>query len=101
MQDYIEQLGDRAAIKLREATCDALAEALAGTGAVLWAFGLAEPPRRGIAVAIQMAGETARGAVALLRTDNRDGAAALVRQLVEMEYLLCLFAMDKSEPSRW
>jgi len=28
MQDYIEQLGHPSAIKLREVTCDALAEAL-------------------------------------------------------------------------
>jgi len=27
--------------------------------------------------------------------------AALVRQLVEIEYLLCLFAIDDNEPLRW
>ena len=100
-QDYIEQLGDAEAIKLREATCDTLAQALAAIGAVLWAFGLADQPRRAIAAAIQMGGETARGAVALLRDNNRYAAAALVRQLVEIEYLLCLFALDTAEPLRW
>jgi hypothetical protein len=101
MNDYIEQLGNPSAIKLRESTCDTLAETLAATGAVLWAFGLADQPRRAIAVAIQMGGETARAAVSLLRAENRYGAATLVRQVVEIEYLLCLFAIDKSEPSRW
>jgi hypothetical protein len=48
-----------------------------------------------------MGGETARGAVLLLRDNNRYGAAALVRQVVEIEYLLCLFTLDKDEPLRW
>src|SRR5580704_5113131 len=98
MQNYIAQLGSTQAAALRESTCSALAEALAATGAVLWAFGLADQPRRAIAVAIQMAGETARGAVLLLRDNNRYGGAALVRQIVEIEYLLCLFALDRGEP---
>lgn len=101
IQDYIDQLGNAEAIKLREVTCDTLAQALAATGAVLWAFGLADQPRRAIAAAIQMGGETARGAVALMRDNNRYAAAALIRQMVEIEYLLCLFALDTSEPSRW
>ena len=37
----------------------------------------------------------------LLRDDNRYGAAALVRQIVEIEYLLYLFAQDSDEPLRW
>jgi hypothetical protein len=61
----------------------------------------AEQPRRSIAAAIQMGGETGRSAVSLLWQDNRYGAAALVRQLVEIEYLLCLFTIDDNEPLRW
>jgi len=101
MQDYIVHLADPRAVVLRGFTCSTLAEALAAAGAVLWAFGLADQPRRSIAAAIQMGGETARGAVLLLRENNRYGAAALVRQLVEIEYLLCLFALDRNEPLRW
>jgi hypothetical protein len=48
-----------------------------------------------------MSGETSRGAVLLLRDNNRYGAAALVRQIVEIEYLLCLFALDGDEPAKW
>ena len=48
-----------------------------------------------------MCGETGRGAVLLLRDQNRYGAAALVRQVVEIEYLLCLFALNKDEPLQW
>src|SRR5712692_1383491 len=101
MRDYITQLGNAQAAALRESTCNALADALTTTGAVLWAFGVADQPHRAIAVAIQMGGETARGTVSLLRDNNRYGAAALVRQVVEIEYLLCLFASDRDEPSRW
>ena len=98
MDDYLRQLNDPGALTLRESTCGSLAEALAATGAVLWAFGMADWPRRAIAAAIQMGGETARGAVTLLRDNNRYGAAALVRQIVEIEYLLFLFAQDTSDP---
>jgi hypothetical protein len=101
MQDYVSQLVNADATGLRGSTCDVLAEALCVTGAVLWAFGLAEQPRRSVAAAIQMGGETARGAVSLLRENNRYAAAALVRQLVEIEYLLCLFRTDDNEPLRW
>jgi len=101
MEDYLRHLIDPQAIKLRESTCSSLANALAATGAVLWAFGLAEQPRRAIAAAIQMGGETARGAVTLLGDNNRYGAAALVRQIVEIEFLLFLFAQDTDEPLRW
>ena len=101
MKDYLSQLSDQRAARLRESTCQELAEAMCATGAVLWAFGAVGQPRRSLAVAIQMGGETGRGAVSLLRDRNRYGAAALVRQLVEIEYLLCLFATDKTEPPRW
>jgi hypothetical protein len=47
MEDYLRHLIDPQAIKLRESTCSSLANALAATGAVLWAFGLAEQPRAG------------------------------------------------------
>jgi hypothetical protein len=101
MQDYLQHLVSPDTVILRESTCTLLAECLAATGAVLWAFGLAEQPRRAIAAAVQMSGEIARGAVLLLNDNNRYGAAALVRQLVEIEYLLCLFAQDVDEPARW
>jgi hypothetical protein len=101
MQDSVSELANPGTFELRKSTCQDLADALSATGAVLWAFGAAEQPRRSIAVAIQMGGETARGAVSLMRDGNRYGAAALVRQLVEIEYLLCLFTIDKAEPLRW
>jgi len=101
MQDFVSQLNSPAAAVLRESTCETLARSLCATGNVLWAFGLVEHPRRAVAAAIQMGGETARGCVSLLRQSNGYAAAALVRQLVEIEYLLCLFAMDDCEPSRW
>lgn len=101
MQDYLQHLVNPDAARLRQSTCALLAECLADIGAVLWAFGLAEQPRRAIAAAMQMGGEIARGAVLLLSDSNRYSAAALIRQLVEIEYLLCLFAQDIDEPARW
>ena len=94
MQDYIVRLSPQAAA-LRELT----RSALAATGAVLWAFGLADQPRRAIAVAIQMGGETARGAVLLLRDNNR--RRCCTRSPDSRNRVSCLFALDRDEPLRW
>lgn len=59
MEDYVSQLANPITVALRESTCDVLAESLSATGAVLWAFGCAEQPRRSNAAAIQMGGEAA------------------------------------------
>lgn len=50
---------------------------------------------------MQIAGELMAGAIALLRDENRYAAAALVRQLVEVEYLAWAFAEDEEEAQQW
>lgn len=55
----------------------------------------------GLATVIQTAGELCAGAVLLLEQDNVYGAMALVRQLVETEYLAWAFAEDEEEASTW
>jgi hypothetical protein len=66
----------------------AIAEELDGLAAQVWAFGMAE-------------GELAVGAAGLYNANRWYAGAALVRQLIEVEYLLFLFATDDDEPQRW
>jgi hypothetical protein len=50
---------------------------------------------------VQIAGELSSGVIALLDQGNRYGAAALLRQLVEVEYLTWAFAEDEEEAMNW
>lgn len=67
----------------------------------VWAFGLAEGNRRAVAIVAQMAGELGIGAVRLFDEERWYAGAALVRQLIETEYLLCLFGQNDEEPMTW
>jgi hypothetical protein len=64
-------------------------------------FGFGTDAVVGLAVVVQIAGELISGAVALLAQDNLYGAAALLRQLVEVEYLAWAFAEDEQEAMSW
>jgi hypothetical protein len=79
----------------------AVAEELDGLAAQVWAFGMAEGARRAVAVVAQMGAELAVGAAQLYKASRWYAGAALVRQLIEVEYLLFLFATDDDEPERW
>lgn len=107
---------DEAGQRVREQACDALAAAFGSCGKLLWVtgytigrdrisgespFGLGSDARVGLATVLQIAAELVRGACMLLRADNAYGAQALVRQLVEVEYLAWAFAEDSEESSRW
>ena len=74
---------------------------LDGLAAQVWAFGLAEGARRAVAIVAQMGAELAVGATQLYEAERWYAGAALVRQLIETEYLLFLFAADSAEPERW
>ena len=54
-----------------------------------------------IAAVIDMAGQLAAGAEALLDLELPFAASALVRQLIETEYLLTAFALDPTTPATW
>lgn len=56
---------------------------------------------RAVAALIEMAGELATGAVQLLEREQRYASAALIRQLIEAEYLLTAFEADFTRAAEW
>lgn len=102
-EEFLAALQDDAPQATREHVCRVVGTALEASGRRLWVFGLAHdtPPREAIALVVQMGGELARGAVNLYDQKIWYAGAALVRQLVEFEYLMYLFATDRDEPARW
>jgi hypothetical protein len=95
-------LRDAEAHHSRQHSCRVFAASIQACGDVLWAFGIVEEPfRRALAMTLQMAGRLATGAAALLESENWYAAGALVRQLIESEYLLFRFVSDRSEAETW
>lgn len=107
---------DEAAQRSRLHACDSIAGWLATVGQLLWVTGYFIGPDRvaglspfdlgddravGVATVAQIGGELARAATALLRAGNRYAAAALVRQLVEVEYLAAAFGEQHEVASDW
>jgi hypothetical protein len=64
-------------------------------------FGFGSDTVVGLAIVAQTAGELSAGADLLLETRNNYGAAALLRQLVEVEYLAWACAEDEDEAAEW
>ena len=104
---------DAEGIQARRELAEALSWAFRAGGKALWVGGAMIGPDRaagespfefgsdatvGVAAILQIAGELVRGATALFEDGNRYGAAALVRQLVEAEYLLGLSRKAKTTP---
>ena len=54
-----------------------------------------------VGLVAQISGELMSGAQQLLRNENEYGASALVRQLIECEYLLRAFRLNFTEAARW
>jgi hypothetical protein len=67
----------------------------------VWAFGMSRGSRRALAMVAQMGSELAVGAALLFEANRWYAGAALVRQLIEVEYLLFLFATDAAEAGKW
>ncbi len=102
MDNYSHFLMDPHIHEVRMSTCRACASNLEECGKVLWAFGLPmNNMRRGLALIVQMGGALAQGATLALDAGNQYSAAALLRQFVEIEYLLYLFGKDPKEAERW
>jgi hypothetical protein len=55
----------------------------------------------GLATVAQVGGELMSGALTLLDSENRYGAMALLRQLIEVEYLAWAFAEDGPRAAKW
>jgi hypothetical protein len=96
-------LADPDACSARRAACKVCAAALARLGSGLWVGGwiLRDDPATGLALVVQMGGELAESSVELLEAGHHYAVAALVRQLVEVEYLVWAFGDDEQEAARW
>lgn len=107
---------DESATAARISACEVLSEALARAGLVLWVGGVIIGPDRvsgsspfgfgddrtvGIATVAQIGGELGRAAVELLRGGNRYAAGALLRQLIEVEYLAHAFDAGDDTAAEW
>jgi len=100
----------------RVSCCSDLAAAMTKLGQILWAGGWmigsdrvsGDSPFRfgsdatvGLATVAQVGGELLNGIGVLLPPGNRYAAMALVRQLVEVEYLAWAFAQNHPEAATW
>lgn len=116
MRRLDELASDEVAAASRVALCEAIGEALSRLGRIFWLtgnivgpdrasgtspFGFGDDVAVGVATVTQMGGELAKGAVRLLRDGNLYAAAALVRQIVEVEYLAHTFATKHEKAAAW
>lgn len=107
---------DPEADRARTAVCEALARALTSLGQLLWVTGwligedrVARPSPVGfgsdglvgLATVAQTGGELGAGTVMLLSAGNRYAASALLRQIVEVDYLAWAFADDHKTAAEW
>jgi len=120
MSDKAERLAalaeDPSGDEARRTCCHALAAGLDRVGRVLWVggsiigsdravgrspFGFGSDATVGVATLAQVAGQLVSPIVALVGEGNRYAAAALLRQLVEVEYLTWAFAEEDDDAAVW
>jgi hypothetical protein len=107
---------DEAGRGARERVCRVLAATLRDAGDLLWTggyllgtdrregespFGFGNDATVGLAIVIQVGAELTQGAVSLFERGGVYAGAALLRQLVEVEYLAWAFAEDQAEARDW
>jgi hypothetical protein len=82
---------------------DFVAPALDDFADQVWCFGLGATPdeRKALGLVAQMGAEMMLGAAAMYEATKLYAGSSLVRQLIEVDYLLFLFGMDSAEASRW
>ena len=100
----------------RRGACKAYGEALAEVGTLLWTIGYHLGPDRaegespfgfgnddvvGLSVVCQVGGQLTRGILDLLDVGNVYAAQALLRQIVEVEYLAQAFAEQDDVAAEW
>jgi hypothetical protein len=97
-----DALNDAEPRAARRLACHAVSAALLDLGQFLWLgnwfFGAAGP---GFGVLTQIGGDLATSCVELLEAEHYYAAAALIRQLIEVEYLAWFFAEDDQAAARW
>jgi hypothetical protein len=111
-----ELANDAVSAESRADVCEAIGVALARVGRMLWVMGymfgldrkFGTSPFRfgddravGIAMVAQIGGALGKGAALLLNAGNQYGASALIRQIVEVEYLAHAFANEQDEAADW
>ena len=117
VDEILDELADdETAVRNRLEACRAVTTALAYVGKLFWVTGSIVGPDRvsgaspfnfgddsavGIATVMQIGGELGQGCMQLLEAGNRYSASALVRQLVEVEYLAHAFAVQSERASDW
>lgn len=101
--DFARQLADDDAQAGRERYCRTTANALDSSGAILDLAGsvLGDESAQALGLVARIGAALAQGAVAVLSASNAYAAAALIRQLVEVEYLLWTFDDDLAEAAAW
>ena len=96
-REYLRLIKPEAARELVEYVAPELDE----IAARISAYGLASGSRRALGIIAQIGAELANAAVELFSADRWYAGAALLRQIVEVEYILFLFSTDKAEALRW
>jgi len=72
------------------------------SGEALFCMGLPiENSRKATALVVEISAELGKGAILLLKNQQLYASAALIRQLIECEYLLHRFNQDHSHASDW
>jgi hypothetical protein len=102
-EQFERLLASPAAHETRVAYCTLASEMLAVIGHRAWVVGSLQRDAGAQALGdvLQMAGELGEGTVLLLDADRKYAGAALVRQIVECEYLVWLFAAEPEEARNW
>lgn len=92
-----------ALLELRTATGHGLSEEFVRLGQLVWvsAWFTRNACMEGVALLTQMIGQSASGAVTMLKAENWYAASIVLRQLVEQHYLAALFANDPMQAQRW
>lgn len=92
--------GDQAAHAACQAFAHCATDAVVAAGQALYVLPL-EDAVRGLALVTKMGGALAMGTCDLLDARNAYGAAALLRQVVEVEYLWWTFADEVKDAALW
>lgn len=98
-----ELIADENLLALRIKTCEAFADALrcASTYFHVPACLAEDDAIRGLSSVIDMSAELASSTIDLFKSDRWYAGNSLIRQLIETEYLLTIFAADRAIASDW
>lgn len=101
--DLNAALANHEAHDARVAACEAISIALAAAGTYLYLSGVfrEDAKTKGLTLVVEMAGELATGCGELYKAELWYAGSAMLRQLVETQYLLALFSADPTSAETW